>query len=133
MTDQVQPSIVSEYECPQIGFNHLGRLTATVTKEEVWDELASMQPFKAPGLKGFQVIFFKTYWHIVGDKVWMLVKDAFATGTFDPVVSETLVALIPKVDVLATFRELRPISLCNVIYKVITKVLVRRLRHVCRR
>lgn len=49
-------------------------------------------------------------------------------GSFDSALSETLVALIPKVDVPKTFRELRPISLCNVVYKIITKVLVLRLR-----
>ncbi|MCI32183.1 RNA-directed DNA polymerase (Reverse transcriptase), partial [Trifolium medium] len=87
-----------------------------------------MKPFKAPGSDGFQCIFFKQYWHIVGDDVFKLVKDAFTSGHFDPTISNTLIALIPKVDSPTTFRELRPISLCNIVYKLITKVLVNRLR-----
>ena len=41
---------------------------------------------------------------------------------------ETLIVLIPKRENLVHLREFHMISLCNVIYKVITKVLVNRLR-----
>lgn len=51
----------------------------------------------------------------------------FKTGYFDPSLAETLIALIPKVESPGSFREFRPISLCNTIYKIITKVLVNRL------
>ena len=45
-----------------------------------------------------------------------------------PHLNETLITLIPKhleADCLASFR---PISLCNTVYKVVTKIIVRRLR-----
>lgn len=45
-----------------------------------------------------------------------------------PSLAETLIALIPKVDYLVTFKEFMPISLCNIVYKIITKVLVNRVR-----
>lgn len=87
-----------------------------------------MQPYKSPGPDGFQGIFFKQYWHIVGDDISHLVAQVFATGNFDPTLSETLIALIPKVDHPGSFKEFRPISLCNTVYKLITKVLVNRMR-----
>jgi hypothetical protein len=87
-----------------------------------------MNPFKAPGPDGFQGIFFKQYWHIVGDDVTHLISVAFETGEFPQSLSETLVALIPKVDCPTNFKEFRPISLCNTVYKLITKILVNRLR-----
>lgn len=40
----------------------------------------------------------------------------------------TNVVLIPKVDTSQTVRDLRPISLCNVVYKTISKVLWNRLK-----
>ena len=43
-------------------------------------------------------------------------------------VNETLIVLIPKVQHPASLKEFRPISLCNVIYKVVAKCLVNRLR-----
>lgn len=103
-------------------------LVQPVSKEEVWKALSSMQPFKSPGPDGFQEVFFKNFWHIVGDDVWHLVRDAFESRFFAADYSETLIALIPKVDVPSNFKELRPISLCNVVYKLITKVLVARIR-----
>ncbi|XP_057418950.1 uncharacterized protein LOC130713176 [Lotus japonicus] len=124
----VTPLDTSSVLCPLLGQIHVSRLMAEVTKEEVWEAVSTMGPYKSPGPDGFQAVLFKTYWHILGDDVWKLVRDAFVSGSFDPLVSETLIALIPKVDVPKTFKELRPISLCNVLYKIITKVLVLRLR-----
>jgi hypothetical protein len=103
-------------------------LTRPVTKTEVFAALTSMKPYKAPGPDGFQCIFFKQYWHIVGDDIFHLVRTAFDTGYFDPEISNTLIALIPKSDPPKTYKDFRPISLCNIVYKIITKVLVIRLR-----
>ena len=66
------------------------------------------------------------YWHVVGDKVFASVRDAFLFGSFDPSLSETLLVLIPKDDQPVKMRDFHCISLCNVLYKLITKVLVNR-------
>lgn len=87
-----------------------------------------MKPYKAPGPDGFHCIFFKQYWHIIGDDIFYLVKTAFQTGDFDPGISDTLIALIPEIDPPSTYQDFRPISLCNIVYKLLTKVLVHRLR-----
>lgn len=42
-------------------------------------------------------------------------------------INETLITLIPKVDNASNIREFRPISLCNVSYKIIAKLLAQRL------
>jgi len=102
-------------------------LTSPITKKEITTALNSMKPYKSPGPDGFHCIFFKQYWHIVEDDVFNLVNTAFQTGYFNPAISDTLIALIPKVDQPQTFKDFRPISLCNIIYKLITKVLVMRL------
>lgn len=111
-------------------FSKKGRtaLTKPVTKEEVHQALMSMMSYKAPGPDGFQPIFFKLFWDEVGDEVWSFVRDAFATGYFDPSLTETLIVLIPKGDNPTSFKEFRPISLCNVVYKLISKVPVACLR-----
>ena len=44
--------------------------------------------------------------------------------------NETIISLIPKVDTPEKVTDLRPISLCNVVYKVVSKVLSSRLRDV---
>lgn len=65
---------------------------------------------------------------MVGDDIRHLVKEAFATGTFDTSIAETLVVLIPKGDNPTQFKDFRPISLYNTIYKLVSKVMVNRLR-----
>lgn len=64
----------------------------------------------------------------MGEDVWKTVCGAFASGKIEPALLETLIVLIPKVDVPTTTKEFRPINLCNVIYKIVTKVLVSRVR-----
>ena len=103
-------------------------LMLPVSKEEVRIAIMSMKSFKAPGPDGFQPFFFKRYWDIVGDDLWHLVASAFSNGRVDPDIVETLIVLIPKGEQPVHLKNFRPISLCNVIYKVITKVLVNRLR-----
>lgn len=86
-----------------------------------------MHPYKSPGPDGFQGVFFRHYWEIIGEEVHKLVAQAFSTGYFNPSLADTLIAIIPKVDCPTTFKEFRPISLCNTVYKLITKVLVNRI------
>jgi len=47
---------------------------------------------------------------------------------FDSGLAETLIVLILKEEIPATFKQFHPISLYNVIYKIIIKMLVNRLR-----
>ncbi|OMP00911.1 reverse transcriptase [Corchorus capsularis] len=57
-----------------------------------------------------------------------LVRDAFDNGCFPEELNETLLVFIPKVQHPEYLKQFRPISLCCVAYKVITKVLVNRIR-----
>ncbi|RHN49913.1 putative reverse transcriptase domain-containing protein [Medicago truncatula] len=52
---------------------------------------------------------------------------AFSSGVIDHTLVETLVVLILKIDIAKSFKEFRPIGLCNVLLKTISKVLVRRI------
>ena len=61
-------------------------------------------------------------------QVTAAVKEFFRSGIMPEGVNDTAIVLIPKIDNPVKLTEFRPISLCNVIYKVISKCLVNRLR-----
>ena len=87
-----------------------------------------MKAFKVPGPNGFHPYFFEKYWHIAREYAWHLVKQAFLTSSFNPRLLEILIMLNPRVEVPNRLSHFRPTSLCNVLYKIITKVLVNHLQ-----
>ena len=53
----------------------------------------------------------------------------FLIGTPPPHLNQTLIALTPKQDGPTSISHFGPISLCNSIYKILSKILVHRLKH----
>jgi hypothetical protein len=67
-------------------------------------------------------------WGILKEDVIAGVQDFFSSGIMPGGVNDTNIVLIPKVQHPGKLKDFRPISLCNVIYKVISKCIVNRLR-----
>jgi hypothetical protein len=103
---------------------------AEFTEEEVKNALESIGDLKAPGPDGLPSVFYKNFWDVVGEQLTREVLHVLNGGGMPEGWNETTIALIPKVEKPEKVTELRPISLCNVIYKVVSKVLSRRLRDV---
>ena len=103
-------------------------LTRDIEKEEVLFALKGMHPSKSPGPDGFSPCFYQVFWEVVGNDVVAAVREFFASEAAVRKVNKTFVALIPKVDEPQHMQQLRPISLCNVIYKIGSKVLANRLK-----
>lgn len=87
-----------------------------------------MKPFKALGLDGLHARFFQLFWLLVGDFVKCTVKDVFAAGKVPENLNKTLITLIPKIPGAKKLSNYRPISLCNTVYKIITKIIFMRIR-----
>ena len=85
-------------------------------------------PINAPGLDGFPARFFQRNWAVMRDQVIAGVKEFFQTGQMPKGVNDTAIVLIPKVDNPERIMKFRPISLCNVLYKIATKVLANRVK-----
>ena len=102
-------------------------LMQAFTAEEVERALFQMGPCKAPGEDGFTAGFFQKHWGLVKEKVTNAVLGFLNGGEMPEVINRTILVLIPKVANPQEITQFRPISLCNVIYKLCSKVMANRL------
>ncbi|KAL2252986.1 UNVERIFIED_CONTAM: hypothetical protein Sindi_0093300 [Sesamum indicum] len=98
-------------------------LSADDVKQAVFD----IADDKAPGPDGYSSRFFKAAWPVVGEEVTRAVLDFFSTGKLLKQINSTILALIPKVHTPMSVNDFRPISCCNVLYKIIAKLLVQKI------
>lgn len=78
----------------------------------------------------FAALFYQEYWEIVGPTIVGEVRKFFESAELDPEINHTNLCLIPKVTNPKGMSKFRPISLRNLIYKVISKMLVMRLKNI---
>ena len=92
--------------------------------------IRSMGKFKAPCPDGFQPVFYQQNWDVVGTSVNRFVLDFFTTGILPKETNDSLLVLIAKVEKPELITQFRPISLCNVLFKIISKSMVMRMKKV---
>lgn len=120
---------------PQTGFmrlshSELAELDKPFSGVEVENSVRSMGKFKASGPDGFQPVFYQHCWEVVGPSVINFVLNFFQSGVLPEETNDALVVLIAKVLKPEKLTQFRPISLCNVLFKTITKAMVMRLKKV---
>ena len=104
------------------------RLLRVATENEVKETLFMMHSEKAPGPDGMTALFFQHSWHIIKKDLVDMVNNFLFTVILDPRLNITYICMIPKTKRPTRMTELRPISLCNVGYKIISKVMCQRLK-----
>ncbi|PNX98271.1 RNA-directed DNA polymerase, partial [Trifolium pratense] len=115
---------------PRLSQDDINQIETLPLDCEIKEAIFSMGPLKSPGPDGLHPIFFQTQWSIVGASVCKVVRDIFADPSGIRNINETLLVLIPKVDGPTSLKQFRPISLCNVIYKVVTKIIATRMKNI---
>lgn len=98
-----------------------------VTAMEIKDVIFGFNDNKAPGPDGYNSLFFKRAWNVIGEEVTKAVSQFFQTGKMVKELNSTIISLIPKLEVPRKPKDFRPISCCNVLYKVISKIMANRL------
>lgn len=105
-------------------------LCAPYSNEEVKNALFLMFPtkFKSPGPDGFPAHFYQQHWDICSNEVMEMVLRIVRGEESAESINDMVLVLIPKVLNPTLLTQFRPISLCNVLYKLASKVVANRLK-----
>ena len=111
-----------------IPFEHSSLLSCPVNLEEIEHSLKSFKKDRSPGLDGWLVEFYLHYFDLLGPILLKAIDSTRISGFIPPSLNSTFLALIPKKDKPRNFADFRPNSLCNLLYKLIAKVIAGRLK-----
>jgi hypothetical protein len=121
---------VFEKVVPKVSEPMNEKLLKPYSAAKVKNALFSIGDMKAPGVDGLHAIFFKKCWDFLGDSLISEVLNAINNKIIPDGWNDTIIVLIPKVENPELITQYRPISLCNVLYKVISKMIALWLKHV---
>lgn len=113
---------------PMITEEENAKLTSVPTAEEIREAVFSIYAEKAPGPDGFSAGFFHTHWSEIGPDIVKEVQGFFDGDTLPENINETHLRLIPKITNPQKVLDYRPIALCNMYYKIYSKLITRRLQ-----
>ncbi|GKU90851.1 hypothetical protein SLEP1_g4795 [Rubroshorea leprosula] len=106
----------------------LSFLDNPLTNEEIHNALFGLKPFKALGPNGLHPSFFQKLWDSVRSILCSDIHNIFSSASIPAQWNECLITLIPKTKALETVQQFRLIGLCNTTYKIISKIIVNRMK-----
>jgi hypothetical protein len=96
--------------------------------EEIRTALFQMGPTKSLGPDGFPALFYQTHWEFFKVEICAAVRGFLNGEDLPGGLCDSIVVLIPKTKHPTHLKNFRPISLCNVLYKIASKVLANHLK-----
>ena len=100
------------------------------TEDEVKDAVFDCDGNKAPSPDGFSMAVFQSQWETVKNDILKVFEEFYRMGIINAITNETYIYLIPKKLTSCQVKDFRPISLVTSLYKIIAKVLVKRLQSI---
>ncbi|XP_020671991.1 uncharacterized protein LOC110091999 [Dendrobium catenatum] len=119
------PRIAAEQKLSLLDMNFLD---AEFLLEECKEAIFQQGNNKSSRVDGVTFSFFKCYWKHVGDSTWKAISIFFIFGSMHNEWKDTLIVLIPQVKNPIVPSNFRPISLCQTTYKIVSTMLVNRLK-----
>lgn len=89
-----------------------------------------MDSLTLPGIDGYNVHFYKKWWHIIGPSFVPDVHEFFVSGFMPKLLNCTYVSLLAKISNASSVKDFRPIACCSVLYKIVSKTITNRMQGV---
>ena len=121
-------TIIQNLNLPLFNIDHKARMNRLFTYEKVRTTAFQISPLKAFGNDGKPRMFYQKYLNIVGALTTASSLSCLNSSHLLRELNKTLITLIPKVDCPRSISQYRPISLCNVAYKIISREIANRLQ-----
>eukprot|EP00253_Pinus_taeda_P001784 PITA_01784 len=99
-----------------------------ITEEELLGVLRALKKDKCPGPDGWTIEFFTHFFDIIKKDLLRMVEASRISGNIHQITTSTQIALIPKKARAESFQDFRLISLCNITFKIITKIIAERIK-----
>lgn len=103
------------------------------TEEEIREGVWDCEGSKSPGPDGFNIEFFKSCWDVVKGDVMRMISKFHEKGKLARGCNSSFLVLIPKKEGCCGINQMRPISLIGGMYKILAKVLAKRMKDVVRK
>ena len=129
-SNSVQPDLALDSIQTTVTEDMNRQLLAEFSKGGVKMALNQMAPLKAPGPDGIPPLFYQHYWDLVGKEITISVLSFLNYASLPEHLNHTFITLIPKVKNPKLISKFHPISFCNVLYKIFSKVLANRLKKI---
>ncbi|GJS76696.1 hypothetical protein Tco_0726577 [Tanacetum coccineum] len=102
-------------------------MECNITREEIKRAVWECGTDKSPRPDGFTFGFYRRFWCVIENDVVEAVKTFFQDATFPKGGNASFIALIPKTINANMVKDFRPITLIGSLYKIIAKILAKRL------
>ena len=130
-SDEVEDikNFLGDAQIPQVTEEENERITAKITEAEVLDFIKTLNPNKAPGISGLRSGHFLEIWPYAGKIITKAINECLEEGILPESQRKGVIVLIPKQDKdQRIIGNLRPITLLNTFYKIISGVITKRLK-----
>lgn len=124
-------NILNTIEFPRVDQELVENLAKPISTTEIMSAITALQSGKSPGPDGFTVEFYKRFAPLLSAVLSNMYNEALSLGQLPPTLTNATITLLLKKDkdplLCSSFR---PISLLNVDYKILAKILALRLQQV---
>ena len=116
---------------PKLNENDSNSCEGEITDQECIKAIKEMKNQKSPGSDGITTEFYKLFWNEIKEYFLKSINFSFQKQELTELQKQSIITLLPKPGKDTTLLEnCRPISLLNVDFKIITKIIANRIKKV---